>query len=295
MSVHTIILTPGATTVEFAEACDKKKLFIFEKDLTKETASDDTFNGSKYFGTVCQVVSSGKAVVVPDAADNLTKKGDLMLLHHLTSRIPGTTRASYSFVLVTDDNVEKANKKSKEGQLYEWAKKNAKLMTFKEFTETDFPTNVTIEKPYDVKVTCGLLTSHMQDGAVTGHMTRGFGLSVQDAELAQENNNGHVGKTYKGEIIKLTINDGKSGDKDGGSIVMIPEVGPVAHITNNTEIKSALSGPVLEKYNSKVMEFDLLEIDPTTKRNMKLKVEKVGETDVTVTGWYSYAIEQFKK
>jgi len=295
MSIHTIILTPGPTTVEFAAACDQKKLFIFDKDVTKETASDDAFNGSKFFGTVCQMVSEGKTVAITDAADNLTKKGDLMLQHNLTSRVPGTSKANYSFILVTDDNVEKANKKSKEGQLYEWAKKNAKVMTIEEFTKTEFPTNVSVDKPYDVKVTCGLLTSHMQDGAVTGHMTKGFGFTIPDAELAQENNHDHVGKTYKGEIIKLTVNDGKSGDKDGGSIIMVPDVGPISHITNNTEIKSALSGPVLEKYNNKVMEFDLVEIDPTTKRNLKLKVEKVGETDVTVTGWYSYAIEQFRK
>lgn len=293
MAVHTIILTAGQLTAELKTVCDKKQLYCAVKSSTYESASEASFNESKFVGTVCLKVSEGQTVVLPNAEDFMTKKGTLQLQYNLTTRIPSSKNENYKFILVIDDT--NFDSKSKEFQLVEWCKKNGTIMTLQEFSDYEIPKTV-LPKPHDVKVTTGLLTNHQQFGqAITGHRTLTYNVTVSDGQTSCENNAMHINKIYQGQIIKLTIDDGKTGEKDCGHIVMIPDLGPTAHITVKTSIKSSVSGPVLEKYNSGVYEFNLQDVDPASKQNPKIKVSNVDSTLVMITGTYTYATESFNK
>lgn len=288
--VHSIILVPGPMTPELTILFNQKKIKILDRDMTKETASDKMFNENKYMGTLCLEVATGTTLAIPEAADYLTKKGGLSLSYHFATKIPGTSSANYSFILVYDTDTKDPDLKTKEGQLLKWATENARVMTVSEFTTYNIPIPAAMTTPYKMSVTCGRLTTHKQNNVnVTGHSTCNYAITCDEAQLLQENNQIHMGKTYNGTIVKLSV-DGK----DGGIIIQISSLGDTVHITNNTTIKSSLSGPVLEKMNSNIMEFNLQDIDKTAKQNPRLKIEKVGETEVTITGWYCYAIESRK-
>lgn len=288
MDTHTIVFVPGQLSPALKTVCESKNLLVVEKNSLYESASENLFNGSKFTGYVCLKVAEGHTLVLQNAEDFITKKGSCQLLYDLTVRVPPTKYENYKVVVVTDSEPDP---KSKEYPLVEWAKKHAKVMSLKEFTAFDIP-KTTLTKPYELKVTSGLLTTHQQNGVdVTGHSTRNYNVSLTDSQSAHENNAVHLGKKYPGQIIKLTLNDGK-GDKDAGHIIMVKDLGEVAHITFRTSIKAALSGPVLEKYNAGVLEFNLQEIEPSAKQNPKIKISNIGNTDVNVTGWYTYAIEQ---
>ncbi|ARF12109.1 hypothetical protein Klosneuvirus_3_244 [Klosneuvirus KNV1] len=289
MDLHTIILVPGQLSQTLKTVCEAKHLLILTKESTYESASEALFNGAKFTGTLCLKVADGNTLVLPNAEDFITKKGTLQLVYDLTTRIPPTKSENYQFILVTDTT--EPEPKSKEAQLAEYAKKYAKIMSTKEFTDYNVP-KTTLSKPYELKVTSGLLTTHKQNGSdVTGHTTRNYNVSVSDAKSAHENNAMYIGQKYTGQIIKLMIDDGKS-EKEGGHIVMVKDLGETAHITYRSGIKAALSGSVLEKYNTGVYEFQLQEIDSSSKQNPKIKVSKVGDTEVLVSGWYTYALEQ---
>lgn len=289
MDVHTVILVPGQLTSALKTVCDNKHLIVFTRESTYESASENMFNGSKFTGTLCQKVAEGNTLVLQNAEDFITKKGTLQLFYDLTTRIPPTKSENYQFILMTD-NAE-PEPKSKEFQLVAWAKTHAKIMSVKDFTSFEVP-KTTLSKPYELKVTSGLLTTHKQNGLdVTGHMTRNYNVTVSDATSAHENNAMFIGKKYPAQLIKLTVDDGKS-EKEGGNIVMVKDLGETAHVTVKTLIKAALSGQVLEKYNAGTLEFNLQDIDPSSKQNPKLKVSKVADTEVLVSGWYTYALEQ---
>ena len=289
MAQHTVILAQGQLSPALKTICDTKHLLIVDKNSTYESASENLFNGSKYDGTVCLKVAEGHTVVLPNAEDFITKKGNLQLAYNLTSRIPSTKNENYQFILVSEN--PHYEPKVKESSLETWVRVHGKIMTVKDFTAYEVP-KTTLTKPYDLKVTSGLLTLHKQDGNdVIGHTTRNFNVALSDSTSAHENNAMYIGQKYPGQIIKLTLDDGKS-EKDGGHIIMVKDLGEVAHITVRTGIRAALSGPVLEKYNAGTYEFQLQEIDPGNKQNPKVKVSKVGDTEVTITGWYTYALEQ---
>lgn len=287
--MHTIILVPGQLSDTFKMICQTKDLHIFDKNVTYESANEMLFNNSKFVGTLCYKVAECQTLVLPNGEEFITKKGTLQLLYDLTTRIPSTKNEDYQFIIVTD--VQEPDPKTKEAQLIIWGKKNAKVMTVKEFTDYDIPKTI-LPKQYELKVTSGLLTTHKQnDSDITGHMTRNYNVSLSDSKSAYENNVIHIGQKYPGQIIKLVVDDGKS-VKDGGHIIMVKDLGETAHVTVKTSIKSALSGPVLEKYNSGIYEFNLQEIDPNNKQNPKIKISNIGPTDVLITGWYTYAFEQ---
>jgi len=289
MAQHTVILVSGQLSPALKTVCDTKHLLVVDKVSTYESASENLFNGSKYDGTVCLKVAEGNTVVLPNAEDFLTKKGNMQLTYNLTARVPPTKNENYQFILVSENPLYEP--KVKETPLETWARVHGKVISVKEFTAFEVP-KTTLEKPYDLKVTSGLLTSHKQNGNdVTGHMTRNFNVALSDSKSAHENNAMYIGQKYPGQIIKLTIDDGKS-EKDGGHIIMIKDLGETAHVTVRTSIKAFLSGLVLEKYNAGTLEFNLQEIEPSAKQNPKIKVSKVGDTEVTVTGWYTYALEQ---
>lgn len=99
-----------------------------------------------------------------------------------------------------------------------------------------------------------------------------------------------MNQKYNGELVGLSLKDAKS-EKEAGSIVMINELGDYSHITVRTLIKSALSKNVLEKYSSGTMTFNLQDIDDKAKQNPTITVQKLGESQVQVIGWYCYAID----
>jgi hypothetical protein len=257
-----------------------KNLHGFVKEQCIETASDKSFNISKYAGTICYVISQGKPIQISDAHEMISKKGQLTLPYEITTRVG---KIPCQFIFIEDEEPENDDERA----LKKWASLNAKVISVNDFAEYPFQTDKYSIVP-DVRVTCGLCTRHMQNGVnVTGHVTRKFGVSSADAKIELENNAMHMGKIFKGEIIELTV-DGKP----GGTIIMIPELGNTSHVTNNTTIRSALSGPVLEKYNNGIMEFTLKDIDANAKQNPNLKVAKIGETDVEISNWYVYCIKR---
>lgn len=278
---YPVFFALGKLSEELSEVVSSKGITVVDRDSFNETANDVTFNESKYYGTVCFLLSQGVPLMITDAQEMLSKKKELSLPYHVMTRL-GVKKGYYRFILV--ENVQPVTT-WKMDPLREWMAKNAEIMTAEEFGKYD----LTVEKPpviQGIKVTCGLLSSHMQDGKeVTGHITRGYGLSVDDSDMAHENNGPNIGKTCKGEIIELTANG-----KPGGSIVMINELGDLSHVTNNTTIRSALSGPVLGKHMNSISEFTLKDIDPNAKQDLNLKVAKIGDTDVQIIGWYTYAI-----
>ena len=280
-SKYPIFFVLGKLSDELTTITLNKGITIVDRDSFKETASDLQFNESKWYGTICFLLSRGCSLMITDVQEMLSKKSELSLLYHISVRL-GIKNGYYRYILV--DNVQ-PNTTWKMEPMRNWIIKNGETMTAVDFEKYD----ISVEKPpiiHGIKVTCGLLSKHIQNGdEVTGHITRAYGVTVDDAELMHENNATHIGKKYNGEIIELTVND-----KQGGSIVMLNELGDLSHVTNNTTIRSALSGPVLGKYMNNIYEFKLNDIDEKVKQNSNLKVVKAGDTDVEIIGWYVYAI-----
>jgi hypothetical protein len=271
-----IFLHQGPFSPDIIKTSNEKNIRLMSRTDFVETANDKSLTESKFMGTIALFAALKKPIFLPNAEEFVTKKGGLSLSYLMSTRAKGVT---YEFILVTDLDPQN----SKDDKLFSCVSKH---ITLKEFSEYVLPTNVPIDLS-NIKVTCGLLTDHVQDEkVVTGHMTRGYGITYDESLVIEENNASHLQKTYNGTIIKLTLNK----DKDGGSIVMVSDLGATAHITNNTGIKAMLSGPVLEKYNDGIMEFHLQDIDKTAKQNLDIRVEKAGKTEVLVTRFYVYAI-----
>lgn len=284
-TVHTIVLLNVPAKTEVLDVCEKKNLILLHPERLKESASTVIFNENKYFGTICLEVAKGNTVIIPNASDYINKKGNLTLVYHLISRLAGTSHSNYNYIVISE--------KEDGSQLLKWAGKYAKCMTLAEFTDYEMPKTI-IDKPYELKVTCGLLTKHLQDKKeITGHVTRDYNIGMEDATMLEENNKKYVNNKYKATIVQLTLNDEKDKNKNkpGGSILDLPDLGEFAHVTNNTAIKSSLSKAVLSKFEQNVLQFNLQEIDKTAKINPTLTLTKVEEVEVEVIGWYCYALE----
>lgn len=287
-TIHTIVLLNVPLTDDLRDLCEKKKLVLIDPNHLKESASVALFNDNKYFGTICYEVSKGNTVVIPHAKNYINKKGNLTLTYHLISRLKGTSYDNYNFVVISDTS--SADAKGSEGQLLTWASKYAKCLTMNEFEDTEI-SKVILDKPYELKVTCGLLTKHVQEGKVVmGHVTRDYNVSIKEAKELEESNKKYLGKTYKATIVRLTLVDTDK-EKPAGSILYLPDLGEFSHVTNNTTIKSALSKAVLNKFSEGVLEFNLQEIDSAAKINPKIVLTQDSEVDVEVIGWYCYALE----
>lgn len=273
--VSIVFLHIGALSSDILE---QKKVTVINKDAFLETANDASFNESKYAGTIALYVAQRIPIVISNSEDFITKKGGLSLSYHIATR---ANKAASKFILVTD-HTQDLDPKSNEGKLFKLVPDH---VTTQEFLKYDIVLSKIVDLS-NIKVTCGLLTSHVQNGVkITGHMTRGFGITYDNALLIKENNAEFFQKLFKGEIVQLITNG-----KDGGSIVMVSDLGKTAHITNNTSIKSMLSGPVLEKYNDGIMEFNLQDIDKTAKTSVPITLVKGAITEVLITGFYIYAI-----
>jgi hypothetical protein len=277
-----IVLVIGASVGTY-----QKPISIIDKIQLFENCSDGSFNDSKFMGTFAMSVFKGGAhPVIPFAEDTISPKGTSSLIYALTSRLKGTSPKDYVFKLVHPDSYDPESGSIKEQNLFRWSKANGSVMTETEFNSLDLKPNPPFSIP--VKVTCGLVCQYQKNGrTMTGHKTIAFGIGMDEADKLKQEYDDHIGKVHKGEEISLFVNE-----KQGGSVVKIQSLGDTAHLTVNTDIKSVLSGPLLEKYNANVQDFKLSQIDPNAKTDKNLRIAKEKDDfDVTVTSWYSYLVE----
>jgi hypothetical protein len=283
----SIVLLPDDITNEIRTILDHKKILFMDPKPLFETANGIPLNDSKYNGTICLNIAQGYIVAIPNAKKLMTKKGTMSLMHTLVSRIPETAPENYHFILVsTHDDIPAQIERN---PLFDWANKRGQIVTLDQFKDLEIVTR----DPFldKIKITCGLSTSFLQDNKeMTGHVTRDYGLLFNDSILLQENNQRFINKTYNGEVIQLILDD----TKKSGYVVYVPDLGSTAHITVNTLIKAALSGPIVQKYKDNIMEFPLQSIDLTAKQNPIIKISHLNTVNVTISGWYVYAIEQIK-
>lgn len=277
---------------------DDSRYTVFDYRRFEESANNKAFNESKFIGSIALALVTGKVVAVPAAQNWLTKKGELLFLNGVKYRIPGSKRGDYLFTLVIND-VEEVKPKSNEDRLVQWVKKNGRIVGKDEFVGLEFNS-----RPLDdltkIKITCGLTArfTDLEGAVVTGHMTRCYGVTVQLSKEEQGLCQEYIGKNFKGELMRLIINksEGEKQVEDtvGGHIVHIPTIPSdknPTHITVKTDVKSALSGPIIIKYNNGDTRFRIRDIEPTSKQDHLLKVDTVGDVDVQVTGWYCYAVD----
>lgn len=276
-----VFLHFGPLSEDLVTLANQKKVTIIDRASYTETANDGSFFESKYCGSIALLIAQHVPILISEAEGLVAKKGGLTLPYHVKTRAAGTP-CNY-FLLVSELAVD-PDPKTDAGKLYGAVPKH---LTLKQFSEYDLSTFAVPKVDMSqIKVTCGYLTTHVQDGVkVTGHMTRSFGKTFDESLLIKENDSHNLQKTFKGEIIGLTTSG-----KPGGSVIMVSDLGKTAHVTNNTSIKSVLSGPVVEKYQNGIMEFNLQDIDEKSKQATPIKIEKIGETEVLITGWYTYAI-----
>lgn len=258
-----IFFTQGPIPDHIMNLLSKKGITYMSPTDFYESANDGSFNESKFMGSIALTVAQGKPIILSDIKNYITKKGNgLTLSYHIDKR----AKISHTFILITESN-----------ELDNLTIKKISLDEFEKYNTEQIKTDMS-----KIKVTCGLLGT---TGKTTGHITRAFGISYDESNLLQENNAVHLNKVYSGTNIKLNVSG-----KEGGAVIMIADLGETAHITNNTSIRSVLSGPVLEKYNNKIMEFKLKDIDENAKQDLTIKLEKDDDVYVLITGWYCYAI-----
>lgn len=275
---HSVILIPGVPSVEVLEIFNTRNITYIDQLELRESASDKSFNDSKYFGTICSLIAQNKTIALSNATQLLTKKGSIMLAYYFTTRIPNVVPEDFKYFVVGTSGVKISDDK----KFNTWAEKGATYLTPEQLSTQEFKSTTNT-----FFATCGFLTSHIQNNAeVTGHCTRGYGVSYEDALALRLKYADSIKKDFSGDIYEITANGLK-----GGTIISIPSLDNLAHITNNTIIKSSLSGPVLAKFNANIFEFPLQDIDPTSKQNPIIKISKIGETSIITTGWYEYAVE----
>lgn len=229
-----------------------------------ENANGDQFNQAKFFGSVAHNLIIGKTIVVTGIEQFISKKGIFLLPREIINRLPNI---KVKFILVGESE-----------KLSGWIQRfSVECVTPETFQpEKNVPLDV------EVKYTCGLTASFDN---YKGHITLGYNLTYEEVQEVKETNEHHIDQQYNGVLIRLNVDS-----KAGGFIMSVPEIGPTSHITVNTTIRAALSGPIVEKYNSEVFSFSILDIDSTSKRDVPLTIAKEKETEVTITGFYQYVL-----
>lgn len=279
--IATIVLIKGDVTTTQLEILKNKNIILHRPEDTYENANDKSFNESKFFGDVC-VSLHGNNIALPNAETYVNTKGNFGLVYTLGKRMKLPAK-DIRFIVVCNTQIQAEKTNGLSGWIL---KNNAEIMNDDEFKECNIqPNKVNVE----LKVTCGLMCRSLnaqEKEPVVGHRTCAFGVTLNEACKLKEDNNEHMTQTYDGCNIMLTV-DGKP----GGSVIAIGSLGSTAHVTNNTIIKSVLSGQVVEKYNNNVMQFKLSQIDPSTKQDKNITIEKTADTKVEITGWYVYAID----
>lgn len=238
-----------------------------------ESASDAAFNDSKFFGTIAYYLALGKHVLLDDAASVLAKKGGFSFSFHLAKRVP---TVKYRVIVVDYDG------------------NDPKVLSFEQCRQSDL--NVDEERgpshASDLVLTFGYNASFHFEKEETGHVTRNFGVSYDLFLdwLERDDDGSRKGKIFQGEILKFTV-DGKK----VGHVVSIHEMDTKSrknsHITVRSPIKAVLSGAIVGKFEEKIFEFHLKDIDPNSKTDSLIKVESVGFTEVQINEPYVYAVE----
>lgn len=242
-----------------------------------ESVNDSSFNDSKFYGYLSFCLALGFHIFLDDGETVVTKKGGLSLPFHLSKRVPNV---DYSIVLVDYKGSDAGLLKLKQCSQEEMIERALNLQKA--------PENVSL-----LSLTFGYSTSFRLENDETGHVTRDFNVSY-DTFISWLENQRHVGKIYKGEILKFQV-DGKK----TGHVVSVPELDndtrKNSHITVRSPIKAVLSGAIVEKFEQKIFQFHLKDIDPNSKTDALISVETSGNTDVKIENHYVYAVEVSKK
>lgn len=251
-------------------------IVTISKAKCHENASDQSFNDSKFFGTVCKMLAIGDPFVITSVDDTfVTKKGGMVLDYHISTRL-GPKKVSYHVL-----SAEKTNR------FKEWAKKNGVMTSIEDLSGMK-----TSSFNDEYRYTCGFLVKY-GDG-MTGHITRAFDVDWKYVCDEEESESARIGDVIDGEVVQIRIEE-----KNSGRIIHVPSLknlkNEYPHITENTLIKSSLSGPVLQMLHlHDRTEFDMLELDPTAKKSLVLKLTTVSSVPVQISGWYSYVLQQKK-
>ncbi|AYV78298.1 MAG: hypothetical protein Edafosvirus9_12 [Edafosvirus sp.] len=317
-----IILIQGNSTTELTNKLNGKKITIVDLKTFYENASDQSFNESKFFGTICILVADGKIVAITNAQEYVSSKGNLSLLYALTTRIKGTSNSNYQFVSIfqpeyinglttkeeikntaTNESKKGGNKKNepvnKNDMFYKWSEKNSTIVPFDKLDSHEFKENQPIKS--ELKVTCGLLCNYETlnsgphrtiaygppEGPITimpnYTTTYGHRTIAYGVSCEEAKKLEEENKSYIGKKYDSKLISLTVNEKAGGHVVVIPELGVTAHVTVNTVIQSSLSGPIVEKLNSNTLEFKLSDINP--KLNNPEKTDKnlaIKETGGTI-------------
>lgn len=259
-------------------------IVVLEREKRFENANSAAFNDSAFMGTACYATSQQSQVLITDSTTMLTRKGGLSLHYHFPRRVPGL---DYNLFLVNEEDLEPSVRKKWDAMI-----KCGHGTVIDKYQIASLSTQVPDPFVGPLSLTCGLLATYEYLGVqYKGHVTRGFGVSRElEYAIAFDNLDFIEGK-FVGQVYALLVNGAP-----GGSIVYVRDLDyegyEYSHITNNTSIKAALSGPCLEMFQSGKAEFLLKDIDATTKLDSVIVLEKVAEVQVTIVSWYAYALEK---
>lgn len=256
------------------------------KSTYSELACAEAYNDSKFYGSICHECQSNPIIIIPNVLTLLTKKGSLPFNFHFSNRLPSI---SFQYMLVCDKKKADFKKNSNEEKLYNLSISSGyKIVSSEEFKEM-YEELKKVHTPFSApvaKYTCGLNAHYDNNNQlITGHCTRGYGINSDTCKTLETENSIHYEKIYNGLTLDLTISN-----KPGGKVIYIPELGGTSHLTINTPIKAALSGPIVQKYLDNVFEFALKDIDSVAKVDQQIIVTKGTEVQVTIKDWYQYII-----
>lgn len=261
-------------------------LYSIKYGQFNENASDQSFNESKFYGTVCDYLINNGYVILQNAEEGLSKKGTHPIMYYINSRIPNK---NVIYILVCNKN--KISKKSNSERLYNLATSNKFKIVDNAESEDNFLEPIILEDN-TCKYTCGIIASYKHKGnIINGHVTRDYGIDVNRVNELKSLNQRYFNKEYNGTIIHINV-----GGKFGGSIVYIPELdeneNKYSHITVNTKIKSSLSKEIIQNYLNNNFEFNIKTIDSSAKNDVIININnEVENIKVNTQEWYRYIVQ----
>lgn len=276
MNKLTIVLIIGQYTEEIKSHFDSINLQIYDANKFYENASNNIFNESKFFGTVAYDLMNGIKVAINKADKFINKKGNNILINTLLYRLPEIKFDDLELIAICqDENKEK---------YMEWFNNNCKLINIDDVKNLLLSDNK-ISTNY--KVTSGLIAEfmHFDNNLITGHITLGYNKTRDEADIIKLNNKNLINQEFESKLFSILVDD-----EFGGEIVLIPKLGPTIHITVNTIIKSSLSGPIMDKYNNNILEFNLTEIDASIKQDKKIRIQYISNVIIKIKDLYCYCI-----
>jgi hypothetical protein len=260
-------------------------MYVAKKQDLAEESSNEGYNDSKFYGTVCAKFTEYPIILFGNAEALLSKKG-LAFGFHIKTRINDNSdpQNEFKYILICDDT--KFKKNSNEERLYNLSVTNGyKIVTSLEFNDLDFSEFKVATG--NLKYTCGLNGVY---NSIRCHCTRGYGIPIEQVKDLSNENVKYFGNEYDAIVIKLTLAGKEDTKNNSNQVVYIPELGETSHFTINTGIKAALSKQIIEKYLTNTFEFNLKDIDPVIKTDQTVKIRKECDTKIVITDWYYYAI-----